>query len=169
MIKQSQTQAKQAPIATIGTVDQADPIPTQSYEAEVYDPQIRQASRNHQSAQAVRAPTNDFCGDKIRGFSGRRRRFDPETFFVPIARFAAQFKVGHQEDGFEVAHASPSDDHHRAIALKRKVDIGDTHLIAWAQAQLSERKEDLFFIKLGILSSPANVPQSQRLESRLEA
>src|SRR3990172_10486755 len=98
MIKQSQTQAKQAPIATIGTVDQANPVLSGCNKTEVNDPQIGQTSRNHQCAQTFRFRQMTFMEVKSAALLVGKEGFDLEAFFVPITGFATQFKVGHQKD-----------------------------------------------------------------------
>src|SRR4030042_3000857 len=115
MIKQSQTQAKQAPIATIGTVNHAYPMLSRRYETEVHDPQVRQARRNHQRTQAFGLGQMTFMEVKSATFLVGKEGFDLKAFFVPITGFATQIKVGHEKDGVEVTAFPPSDDCDRSI------------------------------------------------------
>ena len=168
MIEQGQPQPKQAPIAAIGAVNNTYPILSPGYKTEVHDPQVRQARRNHEGAQALGIGQMTFMQVKSAAFLVGEEGFDLKAFLVPMTGFATQLEIGHQKDGFEVTAFPPGNDRHWAIAFERKADVWNTDLIAWAQGQISERKEYPIFIKPGILGRPANITQVQRLQSRLE-
>ena len=80
-----------------------DPILSQCHEAEIDDPQIGQASCDHQGAQAFRIRQMAFVEVKSAAFLVGEEGFDLKTFFVPITGFTGQFEIGHQKDGFQVA------------------------------------------------------------------
>jgi hypothetical protein len=55
MLQQIQSQLKEAQVATIGSVDDLDPSVSFGDDAQVDDPDVRQASSDHQSGQALRS------------------------------------------------------------------------------------------------------------------
>ena len=93
---------------------------------------------------------------------------DLEAFFVPIAGFADQFKIGDQENGLCKTFLPPADGGHRAVSLASELDIGEADAIAGPQAQVCERERELFFVQLRILGCPADIQPVQGLDRRLE-
>ena len=168
MIRQSQTQAKHTPIATVRTMNDAHPILFYRHKAEIDDPQVCQASCNHQETQAFRLRQVAFIEVKPTTFLVRKEGFDLEALFIPIASFIGQVKVGDQEGGFKITPLPPGNDGHRSVTLAGEPDIRDTDLIPLAQEQVAKRKWQIVFVKLGILGSTTDVTQTQRLQSRLE-
>ena len=99
MIQQGQTEAKQAPITAIRAMNGFYPVVSHSNAAQVDDPQVSQASGDHQIAQALRIRQVTFVQEEPTAFFVGEERFDLKTLFVPVKGFIGQFEIGHQIDG----------------------------------------------------------------------
>ena len=86
MIQQRQTEAEQAPIAAIRAMNDFYPIVSHSNAAQINDPQVGQASGDHQIAQALRVRQMTFVKEEPTAFLIREEGFDLKTFFVPVQR-----------------------------------------------------------------------------------
>jgi hypothetical protein len=117
---------EQAPITTIGAMDQANPIIAKGGQAQENNPEIGQASGDHQRAQALRVREMTFVEVKTAAFLIGEKGFDAKAFFVPMTGGIRQIQIGDQKDGFGIAFLSPGDHGYRAVAFFGKPNVGHT-------------------------------------------
>lgn len=145
-----------------------DPIVPQGHQTQIDDPQIGQASSNHQDTQTVWIGQVTFIKVKPTALLVGEKGFDLKTFFIPIDGLIRQIEIGDQKDRVGVAASPAGNHHHRAIALLGEPNIGDADLLPWSQAQIGERKETIVFVQLRILGRPTDIAKIERLQSRLK-
>ncbi len=122
----------------VSAMDHLDPLLAQSGQTQVDDPPIGQASRDQQSAQALRIGQMTFMEVKTATFLIREEGFDAKAFFVPVAGFIRQGEIGDQKDGRCVALLPPGNHRDRAIAFLGKPNIRNTEQVIRLNEQVAK-------------------------------
>lgn len=91
--------------------------------AEVDDPQVRQASGDHQSCQALGVGQVTFMQIKASVFLVAEEGFDLEAFFVAVPGLIRQVKVGDKINRFRVAFVPNGHDSDWAISQAKRPAI----------------------------------------------
>jgi hypothetical protein len=160
VIQQCQTETEEVTIAAIWAMNDFYPIVSYSDAAQVDDPQVSQASCDHQIAKSL------WIRQVI--FLVREEDFDLKTLFVRVNGFIGQFEIGHQIDGVNKPSFPPGNHRDRAIALFGKPNLRDADLVIKLEEQIIKRKLPPLFVELGIHGGPTQIAPTFGLQGGLK-
>ena len=96
MFEQVQAEFEEAQVTAVRTVDDFDPIISLGNDAQVDNPDVGQASCNHQPSQTRWLRDVALMQVETAAFLIREQGFNAEPLFIPIAGLLRQFHVGNQ-------------------------------------------------------------------------
>ena len=117
MFQQVQAKLEEAQITAVRAMDNLDPAIPLGDHTQVDDPDVGQASRDHQPGQALWIRDVALVQVESSALLIGEESLNSEPFGVPVAGFWHQFHVGHQVDGCFVSALPPGDDQHRAVGF----------------------------------------------------
>ena len=126
MLKQAQTQLKEAQIAPLGAMNQFAPLVSPSQHAQIDNPDVRQTRRNHQAGQTWRVAQMALVQMKPPTLLVREERLNPRPFPIPLARFFDRREVGQEINRFIIALLPPRNRMHGPITLIAQGHRGQT-------------------------------------------
>jgi hypothetical protein len=103
VIEQNQAKLEETQVTTVRAMNDLDPAISLGNRTQVDDPDVGQASRDHQAGQACRIRDVAFVQVEAAALLIREEGLNPVPFGIPVTRFFGQFHIGDQVDGFFIA------------------------------------------------------------------
>ena len=104
MLQQVQAQLEKAQVTAVRSVDDFDPVVSFGQRTQMNDPDVSQASGDHEPSQAPRVRDMALVQVEASAFLVGEEGFDAESLGVPVASFFHQFHIGDEVERLFISH-----------------------------------------------------------------
>ena len=157
VLEQAQAKLEQAQITTICAVNDNDPILKYGQRAQEDDPNVSQASRDHQAREPRRIRDVAFVEIEATAFLVGEEGLNSIPFAVPVTGFINQLQVRDEIYRLFVFRVPSGNGQDWAVGLKREKHVGYTDALSTLDAQIFKSEPFVIGTQLGILGHTTRV------------